>query len=805
MANYHQLKNAAILTPTGSTDLGSDTNRYANIYMIGNVAMSDGVNLNSTNAITPRITSITYPGILTAATPAGGETITITGSGFSNTGGNPSVLIGSTPASVVTYISSTSITFTTPAKDAGTYTLYVINVDGGTAIYGVGISYSGTPAWTTSAGSIGASQTGSSASFAVVATSDSTVSYSVTSGSLPTGLTLNSSTGAITGTMPSFAVATTYNFTLTATDGENQTTARAFSIAGVVEPTSIQYIIVAGGGGGGGDTETYYGGAGGGAGGYRSSITSESSGGGASAESAIADYPGAVFTVVIGAGGTSGGGGAESPGNTGSPSYIANSSISTYSGSFNGTSQYLATASSSQLDFGTGDLTIECWVNSTVVANNYPTFLGSVTGWSAGASGHRFNNTGQANKFSFHLNGAGDPFISSTNKFAFNTWYHYALTRSGNTWKMYINGSLEATGTYSGSYDLGLGGTRVGNSAWDGAHGYFKGNVSNLRVVKGVAVYTGNFTVPSGPLTATQSAGTNITAITGTQTSLLTLQNATIVDNSTFAATITTNGSVTTSTTTAPFALRVSVGGGGGGGRGAAGRPGGSGGGGGSSGKGSGVTGQGYIGGGPNEGWTTFGGGGGGGAGGIGVTPGFGNGGNGGIGVKTGIFTSFTGTATIDSSTQLSISSVSAGTITIGTQVTGTGIPAGAFIVSLGTGTGGVGTYLMNAAATATNYSGVAITSTGRYHAGGGGGSPPLGTSGQGGAGGGGGGGNQVSGATNTGGGGSHYLGTGGSGIVIIRYLTTSGPLTSTTGSPTYAVENGYRVYRFTQSGSFTL
>jgi hypothetical protein len=211
MANYHQIKNSAILTPSTNQDLGSDANRYANIYMTGNVAMSNGVNLNSTNAITPRITSTTYPGILTAVAPAGGETITITGSGFSNAGGNPSILIGSTPAPVVTYISSTSITFTAPAKDAGTYTLYVINVDGGTAIYGVGISYSGTPVWTTSAGSIGSSATGSSVSFAVLATSNSTVTYSVTSGSLPTGVTLNSGTGAITGTMPTFASQTTYN------------------------------------------------------------------------------------------------------------------------------------------------------------------------------------------------------------------------------------------------------------------------------------------------------------------------------------------------------------------------------------------------------------------------------------------------------------------------------------------------------------------------------------------------------------------------------------------------------------------
>ena len=43
MANYHNLKNAAILTPTTNTDLGSDANRYSNVFMSGNIVMSNGV------------------------------------------------------------------------------------------------------------------------------------------------------------------------------------------------------------------------------------------------------------------------------------------------------------------------------------------------------------------------------------------------------------------------------------------------------------------------------------------------------------------------------------------------------------------------------------------------------------------------------------------------------------------------------------------------------------------------------------------------------------------------------------------
>ena len=57
------------------------------------------------------------------------------------------------------------------------------------------------------------------------------------------------------------------------------------------------------------------------------------------------------------------------------------------------------------------------------------------------------------------------------------------------------------------------------------------------------------------------------------------------------------------------------------------------------------------------------------------------------------------------------------------------------------------------------------------------------------------------------GGGGSgigYATGAGGSGIVIIRYPDTYLPATATTGSPTITVTGGYRIYKFTGSGSIT-
>jgi hypothetical protein len=308
MADYHQIKNAAILTPTGSTDLGSDSNRYSNVFMSGNIVMNNGVTVTSTNAVSPRITSITYPGSVTAVLPAGGETVTITGTNFNNAGGVPTVIIGTTVASVVSYISSTSITFTTPALSAGTYLLTILHFDGAAAIFASGISYSGTPTWTTSAGSIGSIGTGATGiSLSVAATGDAPITYSVKAGSsLPAGLSLNSSTGAITGTSPVIANETTYNFTLTATDLQNQTTDRAFSILVNVDLTSLNYLMVAGGGPG--SASPNIAGAGGGAGGL---ITG-----------ALSITKGTTYTITVGAGGSS-------PNTNGSNTIMSGSGMST--------------------------------------------------------------------------------------------------------------------------------------------------------------------------------------------------------------------------------------------------------------------------------------------------------------------------------------------------------------------------------------------------------------------------------------------------------------------------------------------
>ena len=176
----------------------------------------------------PTITSIDYPGTQTAADPAGGESVIINGTFFAS---GITCTVGGTSA-VTAFNSANQITITTPAKAAGPYTVAVTNTDGGTVSENNFIQYSGVPVWSTAAGTLGNVLEGAAASFQVTATEGSdTIEYAVTTGTLPTGLSLATATGAITGTAPAVSADTTTTFSITATDDENQTSSeRSFSI-----------------------------------------------------------------------------------------------------------------------------------------------------------------------------------------------------------------------------------------------------------------------------------------------------------------------------------------------------------------------------------------------------------------------------------------------------------------------------------------------------------------------------------------------------------------------------------------------
>lgn len=183
-------------------------------------------------ATPPTITSIS-PTTLDAA---GGETVVITGTNFVI--GSTTVTFDGTAPSSTTINSSTQITVVTPAKSAATYTNgLVVTAAGASATFT--FTTSGTPVFNTSAGSLGIFNEGSSVG-TLDAGTDVGTAHAVTTGALPSGVSIASASGDITGTLPANTNTntipengggdTTTTFTVTATDAQSQTSTRQFTI-----------------------------------------------------------------------------------------------------------------------------------------------------------------------------------------------------------------------------------------------------------------------------------------------------------------------------------------------------------------------------------------------------------------------------------------------------------------------------------------------------------------------------------------------------------------------------------------------
>jgi hypothetical protein len=198
----------------------------------------------------------------------------------------------------------------------------------------------------------------------------------------------------------------------------------------------------------------------------------------------------------------------------------------TWSNYFDGTSgQYLNAPANAAFSFGTGDFTVEGWVYPTTTSGTRPIVEIRTTG---GATGFALLSQSGVSTLNVYTNSA---FVgASTNSLTLNTWNHVALVRSGNTWTYWINGVSGGSFTNSSTQSDGATtGPKIGGSTTAGE--VWIGYLSNIRVVKGTALYTTAFTPSTTPLTA----------ISGT--SLLTCQSNRFIDTSSNAFAITVNGS----------------------------------------------------------------------------------------------------------------------------------------------------------------------------------------------------------------------------------------------------------------------
>ena len=207
-------------------------------------------------------------------------------------------------------------------------------------------------------------------------------------------------------------------------------------------------------------------------------------------------------------------------GNTTQGTFTPFSQAAGYWANYFDTSSYFTVANNAAFALP-GDFTIELWAyfNSNVNA----VFCGNI------------NNSGNGDWAFFYNNSAGIRFltdngattITGTYTVTLNTWTHFAISRSGTSVRIFANGALLSTTTNSSSNSFA--GTMYIGRSNDGSL-QMQGYYSNLRIVKGSAVYTSAFTPSTTPLTAI------------TNTSLLTCQSNRFVDNGANSFALTPSG-----------------------------------------------------------------------------------------------------------------------------------------------------------------------------------------------------------------------------------------------------------------------
>jgi len=161
--------------------------------------------------------------------------------------------------------------------------------------------------------------------------------------------------------------------------------------------------------------------------------------------------------------------------------------------SFDGNGDSLKVPDSSDLAFGTGEFTVEMWFYADTVSGN------DVLYDSRAATGNPtdgFSIVRNGNQLRTYTSGAYQ-ITPSSFTVSTSTWYHLAVTRESSTQKMYIDGVEVGSATVSNNFSQPkamIGSDVNGNESWDGF-------ISNVRLIKGTALYTSEFTVPTAPLT----------------------------------------------------------------------------------------------------------------------------------------------------------------------------------------------------------------------------------------------------------------------------------------------------------------
>lgn len=169
--------------------------------------------------------------------------------------------------------------------------------------------------------------------------------------------------------------------------------------------------------------------------------------------------------------------------------------------SSSGTPQYLEIADSPNLELGSSDFTIEGWVYFDV----YPAGSSAVVSKGSSFGSYLLNIVPFAGNiaFIFYFSYDGSSWAGSVNfndssNIKIKTWVHLAVTRSGDTIRTFLNGQFKnsvnvgSNALHDNSLPLNVGRYPAG--------GVLDGRLSDVRIIKGTALYTATFTPPTAPL-----------------------------------------------------------------------------------------------------------------------------------------------------------------------------------------------------------------------------------------------------------------------------------------------------------------
>ena len=390
----------------------------------------------------------------------GNQTIVITGSGFGS--GATVTYVGASGtdfnASTVTVNSATQITAVAPKASflnaQEPYGVKVVNTSALSATLASQINVDTSPSWNTASGSLGTLDEGASANVSATATDadGDTIVYSVQSGSLPAGTSLNTSTGAITGTLSNVNADTTSNFTLRAT-ANSKNSDRAFSIIVINNlMTTADFFADSSG---------------------KSLYMFDNNG----------TDTGGIGNMGFGHPGTFGGSSGAVSYATGQKRFGTHSLLKLLNGDYG----YLTSLNYT-------NFTVTGWFRPEALASGDQGFKGIFGNQDTGTviasySGSSYYLGLQMGSFTGGNGASGDKYIAnavSCPTISNATWFHYTWTRDGTNTKLYVNGVLGNTITEnistvslnpSSALYLGTASSQTGNTTYD-TQGYH----DNIRI-----------------------------------------------------------------------------------------------------------------------------------------------------------------------------------------------------------------------------------------------------------------------------------------------------------------------------------